>query len=388
MPDGEEDVLTNPGEPGPIDPASGQRGKVDFTGVEWGSVEWTMLCLLYLRACESQLPHPILGDRFAAQDVARIDYDFRRIHRAVRPATNQFGVALRSSQFDAWSTDFLNRHPNAVVLHLGCGLHSRAFRLAVPEGVRWFDVDLPQIIALRRQLYAETETYRMVGSSVTDPGWIEELPAGGPVLIVAEGLLMYLTPAEVTELLHRLVDRFDTGELLADFLSRWGPRLSKVFKPGVIKWGTRDGGEITRWDARLRLIDDSPIMAGFEKIPLPRQRLLYRMMSQVEALKAAAGQRIADGQGELDLGLDLAEIGSAPLEIIGSRAGYLWDGLSLVYEALGLDRAAGGDEVFRDLVLARIIEPTERGRLTAGAGRDRHRLGHLPDADPPTAGLR
>ena len=82
--------------------------------------------------------------------------------------------------------------------------------------------------------------------------------------------------------------------------------------------------------------------------------------AQVEALKAAAVQRIADGQGELDLGLDLTEIGSAPLEIIGSRAGYLWDGLCLVYEALGLDRAAGGDEVFRDLVLARIIEPTSK----------------------------
>ena len=82
--------------------------------------------------------------------------------------------------------------------------------------------------------------------------------------------------------------------------------------------------------------------------------------AQVEALKAAAVQRIADGQGELDLGLDLTEIGSAPLQIIGSRAGYLWDGLCLVYEALGLDRAAGGDEVFRDLVLARIIEPTSK----------------------------
>ena len=98
----------------------------------------------------------------------------------------------------------------------------------------------------------------MVGSSVTDPGWIEELPAGGPVLIVAEGLLMYLTPAEVTELLHRLVDRFDSGELLADLLSEWGPRLSKIFTPGLIKWGTRDGAEMTRWDARLRLVARQP----------------------------------------------------------------------------------------------------------------------------------
>jgi O-methyltransferase involved in polyketide biosynthesis len=99
-----------------------------------------------------------LGDHFAAQDVARIDYDFKRIHRRVHPVVNQFGVALRGAQLDAWTTDFLSGNPDAVVLHLGCGLHSRAFRLALPEGVRWFDVDLPQVIALRRKLYSESET--------------------------------------------------------------------------------------------------------------------------------------------------------------------------------------------------------------------------------------
>jgi O-methyltransferase involved in polyketide biosynthesis len=285
LPDGDEVGVMNPGGQKPVDPGGGHRGKVDFTGIQWGSVEWTMLCMLYLRACESRLAHPILGDHFAAQDVARIDYDFRRIHRRVRPAANQFMVALRSAQFDTWITNYLNAHPDAVVLHLGCGLHSRAFRLAAPAGLRWFDVDLPQVIALRRQLYGETDTYRMVGSSVTDPGWLDELPTGGPVLIVAEGLLMYLTPADITELLHRLVDRFDTGELLADLMSEWGPRLSRVFTPGVIKWGTRDGGEIPRWDARLRLIEGSSVMAGFDKIPLIPQRLQYRMLYVIPAVR-------------------------------------------------------------------------------------------------------
>jgi hypothetical protein len=82
--------------------------------------------------------------------------------------------------------------------------------------------------------------------------------------------------------------------------------------------------------------------------------------AQVEALKAAANQRISQDQGELDLGLGPAEIGSGPMEIIGSRAGHLWDALCTVYGALGFDGAAGGDEVFRDLVLARIIEPTSK----------------------------
>ncbi|WP_428994925.1 class I SAM-dependent methyltransferase [Mycolicibacterium chubuense] len=249
--------------------------KVDFTAVAWGSVEWTLLCMLYLRAHESRLPHSILGDHFAQEAVERIDYDFDRIHRTVRPAVNQFGAALRGAYFDAVITDFLTRHPAATVLHLGCGLHSRAFRIA-PAGTRWFDVDLPQIIALRRRLYAETGTYRMIGSSVTDPEWITELPAGGPVMIAAEGLLMYLTPAETTQVLHRLTQRFDSGELVADLLSKWGPRLSRVFTSGMIKWGTRDGRELERWEPRLRLIDERSVVAGFHQIPLRAPRLLYR----------------------------------------------------------------------------------------------------------------
>ena len=82
--------------------------------------------------------------------------------------------------------------------------------------------------------------------------------------------------------------------------------------------------------------------------------------SEVEALKAAACQRLVEGQGALDLGLDAIGTTGAPLEIVNSRAGHLWDGLCRAYEELGLDRAAGGDEVFRGLVLARIIEPTSK----------------------------
>ncbi len=82
--------------------------------------------------------------------------------------------------------------------------------------------------------------------------------------------------------------------------------------------------------------------------------------SELEALKAAARQRLAEGQGAFDLGLDSTEITGGPLEIVGSRAGHLWDALCRVYDLLGLDRAVGGDEVFRDLVLARIIEPTSK----------------------------
>jgi DDE family transposase len=94
--------------------------------------------------------------------------------------------------------------------------------------------------------------------------------------------------------------------------------------------------------------------------------------AEVELLKAAARQRLAAGQGELDLGLQPdAGAGSGPLPITSSRMGHLWDALARGYAVLGLEEAAGGDEVFRDLVLARIIEPTSKldsGRVLEEAG--------------------
>ena len=80
---------------------------------------------------------------------------------------------------------------------------------------------------------------------------------------------------------------------------------------------------------------------------------------ELELLKAAARQRLTAGQGELDLGLDAGAAGG-PLPITASRMDCLLDALDHAYRMLGFDRAAGGDEVFRDLVLARIIEPVSK----------------------------
>ncbi len=137
------------------------------------------------------------------------------------PVANQYLVVLRAKQLDDWCADFLGRHPEAVVLHLGCGLDGRAFRLEVPESVRWFDIDQPSVIELRPQLYNDTERYRMIGCSVTDPLWLPQIPTGYPTLVVAEGLLMYLTESEVRQLLARLTDRFDSGEMLSTRSPRW-----------------------------------------------------------------------------------------------------------------------------------------------------------------------
>lgn len=201
----------------------------------------------------------------------------------MRPWSNQFLVALRAKQRDTWAQDFLQRHPDAVVLHLGCGLDSRAFRLELPAKVRWFDVDVPQVIDLRRKLYADHGGYRMIGSSVADAKWLQQIPAERPALIIAEGLLMYLTEVETRDLLGRLTDRFPSGELLADLLSPWGPRLSKIFTSGIVKWGTRDGHELTLWNPRLHLVESSTFLDP-AKNPLKPQRVFYRLLCAIPAI--------------------------------------------------------------------------------------------------------
>jgi O-methyltransferase involved in polyketide biosynthesis len=110
---------------------------------------------------------------------------------------------------------------------------------------------------------------------VTDPQWLDHIPTGRPTLVVAEGLLMYLQESEVRQLLERLTDRFDSGELLFDTLSALAPRLSKVLTRGIITWGIRDARDIETWNPRLRFLEQTSMLAGYRKIESTPVRLIY-----------------------------------------------------------------------------------------------------------------
>ncbi|WP_314171434.1 class I SAM-dependent methyltransferase [Streptomyces winkii] len=263
--------------------------KVDFTGVQE-----TMLVTLFLRAADAKDAEPVLGDRFAAEAVDRIDYDWKRLDKP-SSTRGRFGVALRSKQFDHWTADFLRRHPDATVLQLACGLDTRAFRLELPAGVRWFDVDLPDVIDLRRKLYDEADGYRMIASSVTDADWLDEIPADKPVLIIAEGLIMYLHEDELRELLRRFTDRFTSGELVFDGAAPWVARSTQLLKKFFGRWyryppfwtAVRGSSDIARWNPSLRYRDHVATMAQYEQIPDPKVRRSYRLGSRIEWYKNA-----------------------------------------------------------------------------------------------------
>lgn len=246
--------------------------KIDVTALAGDEVGWTLLGTLFLRAWESRAERPVLGDRWAAEALERIDHDPAALRRRTRPESNQYLVALRARTLDDWSAAFLSAHPDAVVLHLGCGLDSRAFRLDPPAPALWFDVDLPEVVEVRRLLYADGERYRTLGASVTDADWLAEVPADRPVLVVAEGLLMYLAEDQVRQLLVRIADRFGSGELVFDGIAPW---LARMGSP--THWGIVRGRSVERWDPRLHLLEQLPLGTGYERIPNRTYRAVYRI---------------------------------------------------------------------------------------------------------------
>jgi O-methyltransferase len=154
----------------------------------------TMLWTLAMHAHDAESAQPILGDRFAADLLERVD---QPPELGASLGGNTPLICTRAKLIDDAARAFLARHDEAVVLHLGCGLDSRVLRLDPGAGVRWFDVDQEPVIELRRKFYDERENVEMVAASVTDPTWWSQLPDDRPRLVLAEGLLMYLDPEGV-----------------------------------------------------------------------------------------------------------------------------------------------------------------------------------------------
>jgi O-methyltransferase involved in polyketide biosynthesis len=227
--------------------------KVSLTGEKE-----TLLITLYGKGEESRLPDSLLQDRFAAAALDRIDYDFKRlnINRDL-----MIGLAMRAYTLDRWTRAFLAFHPDCTVLHLGCGLDGRIFRLDPSAGVRWFDVDYPEVIELRRRLYPQREGYTLLGASLTESGWLDAVPADRPAMIVAEGVFPYLPSDETLPLLERLTRHFPSGELAFDTYSKLGLRLLRK-QPSVratgatFHWSLDDPKEITRRLPGMTLMQD------------------------------------------------------------------------------------------------------------------------------------
>jgi O-methyltransferase involved in polyketide biosynthesis len=228
----------------------------DKVSVDLSGPAQTMLTTLYCKALDADFDRPILGDGFAKETVSRIDYDWRELGIADRWTPL---VTVRTAQYDIWASQFLAVHQHASVVHLGCGLDSRVFRLDPGPGVEWYDIDYPAVIALREKLFPTRPQYHLVATSATDPSWLDQIPADRPTLLLAEGISMYLTEHEGVAMLQHVVDRFPSGELQIDFYNWLTIRSQKTHKlqrqsGSTLHWAVNTPADVLSRVSGVRLL--------------------------------------------------------------------------------------------------------------------------------------
>jgi O-methyltransferase involved in polyketide biosynthesis len=211
------------------------------------------------RALDNRLPHPILADTMADELVRKLDYDYDKFHLSASPILN---IALRAKKLDEVARNFTTRHPDAVALDLGAGLDTRLFRIAPPPTVDWYDVDYPEVIAARQQLLPERTNAHGIGADLTDPNWLDAIPTGRPAVIVADGLLAFLTPDAMIALLNRLIGHFPSGEVAFNGYTRFAIWAAKHYHGTqsvadlIQSPGFDDPRDPERWNPRLKLVKE------------------------------------------------------------------------------------------------------------------------------------
>lgn len=189
-----------------------------------GSAE-TMLQSFYARAQYSKSKKHKFYDAKAVDLVDKIDYDFSI---AAKDSTMGKGVIARTIVFDELVKDFIEKNPDCTIVNIACGLDTRFYRMDNGK-VTWYNLDLPETISIRDQIFQESGRVSSIGISALDPSWPKEVKTHSKMLFIIEGLSMYLTKEENEQILKIIKDNFDNAYILMECLAK--------------KWVNKEGKE-------------------------------------------------------------------------------------------------------------------------------------------------
>lgn len=217
----------------------------------------TMLATVAYRAIESQRPDAILYDARALELAGRFDENFLQV--AECGDMDRTFTMMRARQFDRYARQFLERYPQGGVIDIGCVLDTRFERIDNGQ-MRWYGIDLPEVIDPRRQLLPEEQRCILLACSALEPGWMEQLESR-PVIFLAEGVFPYLTEVDVKKLAVALAEHFPGSELVFDALtpfSIWLHSRNQVLRKAsvTIHWGIDDSEALEGWAPGIRLLDE------------------------------------------------------------------------------------------------------------------------------------
>ncbi|PBC36493.1 methyltransferase [Rhodococcus sp. ACS1] len=194
------------------------RKRVDATTLT--GVPATMMWTLRNRAVEAARPDTAFEDPLAVKLYETLDYPYENFGK---PGQSH---ALRAQAFDDEIRAFLAAHPDGTVVALGEGLQTSYWRIGDPD-VRWVSIDLPEVVALRRQLLPDEPNVTTLAVSALDRSWMDHVDTGRGVFVSAEGLLMYLPPDESLSLIGECARRFPGGRMMFDSVPKWFSRKTQ-----------------------------------------------------------------------------------------------------------------------------------------------------------------
>lgn len=224
--------------------------------LKFGDIQETALIPLAIKASETARPNARIKDIKAKEIIDTLGVDVSKFD----PFLSHEGVVARTIMYREELKRLISKYPEALCINLGCGFDDKFSQ--VDDGkITWFDVDLPDQIAVRRKVYEDRERCTMLDGSALDGEWTKNLPKSDMTIVVMEGVLEYFSKEQVKTCLNMLCDSFPHGYLLAElhspFLEKHGSHHDAVKNTNAtFGWGTKSGKEYLELDSRLSFVSE------------------------------------------------------------------------------------------------------------------------------------
>ena len=225
--------------------------------IQFGEIQETALVTLAIRASETARPNPRIRDEKAKEIIEALGVDVSKYD----PFLSHEGVVARTIMFANTLRVIIEQHPDALCVNLGCGFDDK-FSQVDNGQIVWFDVDLPDQIAVRRKVYEDRPRCVMMEGDALDGAWTASLPKDRSAnIIVMEGVLEYFTKEQTETCLHMLCECFEHGYLVAEMNSMFIVKHSNQHDAikntdATFKWGTDSGAEFVELEPRMTLLSE------------------------------------------------------------------------------------------------------------------------------------
>lgn len=239
------------------------------------SVEETALITLRSRVIEAGKKDALITDHMGAEILKKISglipADIRkRILESNLPSSASIHIALRARKYDKYTRLFLQKYPGGLIVNLGCGFDTRFWRLGIHQD-QYIELDLPEVITVKKNILGKDAVYRMISCSVTDPDWIKQITSiqKEKILFLAEGLFMYLHKEDVKQVFKQLDAVFTSSEIVFEVVNEmytkgmWKKMVENKMKRRLncsagssYNFGVKDARDIESFGKYLRVIEE------------------------------------------------------------------------------------------------------------------------------------